>query len=273
MWCTRWYLPLVLLPWPVAPPYFVLLFIFSTTLHAKPCFYCIVLLSALFMSSCYWPPVPLDSALTSPWSANITTFSDALQSLMPDLAMEDRPEMVPMADRCWCDISGSGGIFKPYNVTQWELNSVLRLKEDLEKKRETRVQKEKSADAVGSENATDADEDNHTVVAPSSTGLDDALPHSNSPKMWSIWEMVWSSFPASDSALNASLSIPPTQPNVATATPPPEHNRSASYSGSSSPPISPPAQPRRSPPLSRTAYDLRPYGFALVLDFGWSHNK
>ena len=34
--CTRWYLPLVLLPLPIAPPYFLVLFLLSTTLHARP---------------------------------------------------------------------------------------------------------------------------------------------------------------------------------------------------------------------------------------------
>lgn len=34
--CTRWYLPLLLLPLPTAPPYFLLLFLVSITIHAKP---------------------------------------------------------------------------------------------------------------------------------------------------------------------------------------------------------------------------------------------
>lgn len=34
--CTRWFLPLLLLPLPTAPPYFLVLFLFSLTMHAKP---------------------------------------------------------------------------------------------------------------------------------------------------------------------------------------------------------------------------------------------
>jgi hypothetical protein len=34
--CTRWYLPLLLLPYPAAPVYFVLVALVALTLHAQP---------------------------------------------------------------------------------------------------------------------------------------------------------------------------------------------------------------------------------------------
>jgi len=34
--CTRWFLPLLLLPLPTAPPFFLVLFLLSLTMHAKP---------------------------------------------------------------------------------------------------------------------------------------------------------------------------------------------------------------------------------------------
>ena len=67
-------------------------------------FYCMLLLSAMFVSTCYWPPVPIDTPLVRPWADNITTFADALGHLMPDLSPEDIPATIPVADRCWCDL-------------------------------------------------------------------------------------------------------------------------------------------------------------------------
>ncbi|KAF9020338.1 hypothetical protein BDZ89DRAFT_991983 [Hymenopellis radicata] len=136
MWCTRWFLPLLLLPLPTAPPYFLLLFIFSLTMHAKPCFYCIVLISSIFVSSCYWQPFSLDTSLATPWSENVTTYGEALLwSLPPDIAnnTESLPTSIRAADRCWCDMS-SGSFFEPFNVTRWEHNTVNRMREDLEKR-------------------------------------------------------------------------------------------------------------------------------------------
>ncbi|KAH9927497.1 uncharacterized protein BXZ73DRAFT_102630 [Epithele typhae] len=130
MWCTRWYLPLVLLPIPIAPPYFLCLFIFSATMHARPCFYCMVLLFAMFISSCYWPPVAVDTPLVQPWADNITTFADALRHVMPDLPEDKVPSTIAVADRCWCDLSG--GFFTPYNTSRWEEASMLRTKHSLE---------------------------------------------------------------------------------------------------------------------------------------------
>ncbi|KAH0838667.1 hypothetical protein J3R83DRAFT_6994 [Lanmaoa asiatica] len=34
--CTRWFLPLLLLPLPTAPPYFLVLFLLTLALHARP---------------------------------------------------------------------------------------------------------------------------------------------------------------------------------------------------------------------------------------------
>ncbi|KAJ2977199.1 hypothetical protein NUW54_g11449 [Trametes sanguinea] len=131
MWCTRWYLPLLLLPFPIAPPFYLLLWVFSISLHARPCFYCMALLSTMYVSLCYWPPVPIDTPLLRPWSENITTFADAVLSRMPDLPPEKVPRMMPIDEHCWCDLSS--GVFSPVNLTKWEESSVNRVVEVLEK--------------------------------------------------------------------------------------------------------------------------------------------
>jgi len=102
-------------------------------------FYCIVLLTTLFISSCYWQPFPLDSPLATPWSENITTFAEALNAtLMPNYS-QPLPNVIRAADRCWCDFS-AGGLFEPFNISRWEHVSVERLREQLERQERQEVQ-------------------------------------------------------------------------------------------------------------------------------------
>ncbi|KAI9598296.1 hypothetical protein BDF19DRAFT_228765 [Syncephalis fuscata] len=54
MYCMRWFIPLLLLPQPTAPPYFVFCYLVSYFLHKRPCAYCSALLLALLGSTCYW---------------------------------------------------------------------------------------------------------------------------------------------------------------------------------------------------------------------------
>jgi len=255
MWCTRWYLPLVLLPFPIAPPFFLWLFLFSTTLHARPCFYCIMLLSALFMSSCYWPPVPLDSPLAIPWSENVTTFADALSTLLPNIPEDLKPAEVSMADRCWCDLS-SNGFFEQYNITEWELKSLLRLKEDLEQKVRAREQEESPLDAVhdtlNEESGVSAD------VEERQKGFRD------------LWNTVWSFTRRPDVS-----PAPPLASNSTYETAPhvPQDPLRTQDSNTSSIALPSPPKLSEKQPLLRREYDLRPYGFSLVLDFGWATSE
>ncbi|KAI0793325.1 hypothetical protein C8Q75DRAFT_874003 [Abortiporus biennis] len=235
MWCTRWYLPLVILPLPIAPPYFLVLFLFSTTLHAKPCFYCIILMTAMFLSSCYWPPAPINTALSTPWSDNITTFAEALLSRMPELPSSMVPSEIPIVDHCWCDLT-SGSIFEPYNMTKWEVDSVERLKARLE----TQLKE------IAKEGT------NETTVP-----IDQTAQHSNpvsEPGLtWdSIWDAVWPF---------ASRSGEPKEKTPATTSVVKEPLLLSNYTVT-----------RRGLSLLRKEYDLRPYGFDLVVDFGWSRS-
>lgn len=98
-----------------------------------------MLLTTLFISSCYWQPFPLDSPLATPWSENITTFAEALNAtLMPNYS-QPLPNVIRAADRCWCDFS-AGGLFEPFNISRWEHVSVERLREQLERQERQEVQ-------------------------------------------------------------------------------------------------------------------------------------
>ncbi|KAH9921415.1 uncharacterized protein B0H18DRAFT_1020958 [Fomitopsis serialis] len=276
MRCTRWYLPLVLLPFPIASPYFLWLFIFSTTLHARPCFYCIVLLSALFMTSCYWPPVPLESSLAVPWADNITTYADALASLMPELPEDLKPADVPMLDRCWCDFSGPG-FFEQLNVTDWERQSVLRLKDRLElqvkaREAERPPEPEPEPEEVPSTVADDPTKTPSEGTPGNSTdGVADGAMRS---KLSGIWNKVvaWP-FPRKPQPSE----VPPAEDPTIFIRPTPSSRWRWSRKDDYTPRVRRPIpiitthtttiEPTQS--LLRKKYDLRPYGFAVVLDFGW----
>ncbi|KAI0719148.1 hypothetical protein C8T65DRAFT_736841 [Cerioporus squamosus] len=269
MWCTRWYLPLVLLPIPIAPPYFLLLFLFSTTMHARPCFYCMVLLTAMFMSTCYWPPVPIETPLVRPWSENVTTYADALRLFLPNLPDEKLPTIIPVADRCWCDLSQ--GFFAPFNTTKWEELSVRRVKESLEKEMvaEERVREKQQCEAAGGEQ----DVGSGTCEIPEDeTAVPEATP---SPSLSFPESLIW----RVAQRLRARARTTSASPSFTSPAEDPEPTREPSPSGKQSVPQPNPSNPSKvimSPeqlsmrlPWLRREYDLRRFGFAMVLDFGW----
>jgi hypothetical protein len=242
MWCTRWFLPLLLLPLPTAPPYFLLLFLFSLTMHARPCFYCIVLLVALFISSCYWQPLPITSPLSIPWSQNITTFSEALNISfsipasdptkfaldLPPTAYADKPPIIKLVDRCWCDF-WAGSLFEPFNVTRWEHNSVVRLKQDLldKKNKEQRL-------AAAASNTTDG-----SVAAP--TPAPPRRVRAQGERALESLRSFWRAEPELDGK----------DEEVETEEVEEVEGKRASRPGE---------------------WNLEPYGFDLVLDFGWTRH-
>ena len=205
-------------------------------------FYCIVLLTTLFVSSCYWQPFPIDSPLTVPWSDNITTFSEALSStLMPNYS-HALPTVMRAVDRCWCDFS-TGGFWEPFNVSQWEYLSIQRLRRELERQ-------QKDTDAVLSANVTQISiAANDSIDVPLNQTLLTAI--ISTPAFWSRLR----NFPRGSGDVStvevqekdSSLVV-----GVQNTTGAPQAMRSSSL------------------PLIRQEYDLRPYGIGLVVDLGWS---
>ncbi|KAI9460122.1 hypothetical protein BJY52DRAFT_1263083 [Lactarius psammicola] len=214
MWCTRWFIPLLILPLPSAPPFFLILFLISMIIHARPCFYCIILLTALFLSSCYWQPVPHTSSVSSSWATN-ATFATVLTSVLSSPIAAPLPAVIRLADRCWCDVSSSN-LFEPFDIARWERASVEQLKEELER------------DAAR--------------IKQLSSSTDDQTTGDSSTQSQSL-----------ESDLTS--------------------QRSTSPAGSPSSPNGPPVVSSVDLPLLRRKYDLRPYGFSVVLDFGWSREE
>ena len=204
----------------------------------------------MFKSSCYWPPVPIDTPLNTPWSDNITTFADALLSRIPNLPSHLIPTAVPIVDRCWCDFSN--GLFEPFNTTRWEVNSVEKLARQLEVKMLEESGREREDDAVEVE-----------VESASSAGVPvDESKATPSPSL-GILGNVWPFTRAS----------PHNEPSPSLSSRPPSTNETA---GRASQAEQRQRQAHSSTPLQklfpglRREYDLRQYGFDVVVDFGWS---
>ncbi|KAK7040624.1 hypothetical protein R3P38DRAFT_3390582 [Favolaschia claudopus] len=253
MWCTRWFLPLLLLPLPTAPPYFLVLFLLSLFIQAKPCFYCIVVLVTLFFSSCYWQPFPIDSPLSTPWADNITTFAEALNATLTTPYDKPLPPVVSTLDRCWCDFWGAG-FFEPYNVSQWERASITKLAEELD-----REYKEELAALVNAddESTSDADESINMLeveAMPRTTAPTSSPTARRSSSIRGVAESMWSVVhPYLESARSMAESSPLSPKNLTTANP----------------------EPKLEPSLAplRWEYDLRPYGLGVVVDFGWTRSS
>ncbi|KAF9215254.1 hypothetical protein CPC16_003760 [Podila verticillata] len=83
------FLPLLLVPFPSAAPYFVILFLISMYINHEPCIRCVFSLILLFSSTCYWGSdrcwITLnDYHLFSP-IAQSSTFGLALPAFMAPL--------------------------------------------------------------------------------------------------------------------------------------------------------------------------------------------
>ncbi|KAJ7837176.1 hypothetical protein B0H14DRAFT_3870513 [Mycena olivaceomarginata] len=242
MWCTRWFLPLLLLPLPTAPPYFLVLFLLSLFIQAKPCFYCIVVLITLFFSSCYWQPFPIDSPLSVPWADNITTFAEALNATLATPYDKPLPPVMSTLDRCWCDFWGNG-FFDPYNVSQWERASVLRLADEIERERKEEQQVASEVEAPESSEPTE-------VEPMPRTAAPDPTPSARSIRgvaagMWSVVHPYIQTIRAV-----AESKIPLFKMDNVTASAPVE-----------------------SLPALRWEYDLRTHGLGLIVDFGWTRSS
>ncbi|KAG8773564.1 hypothetical protein FRC12_002457 [Ceratobasidium sp. 428] len=282
MWCTRWYLPLLLLPFPTAPPFFLLVLLFSLTLHARPCLYCIVLLVALFTSSCYWAPTPLDipshvletalprllygppTPLQSLLNPNTTTTPTNSTTHITYSARLERPK------RCWC---APHNMFEPFNITRWEARSSMSViarrdfwgwlvDEPVEFPPRPPPQPTENEDVAV--NATE----------PETQPTEDVLEEGSASTATS-WQSRWATLQERVASYGRSKSptpapVPPPQPSPTSTLTPVETDPPRPSPKTEPEPEKEPPSPL---PWLRQQYDLRPYGGGIILDFGWGRPK
>lgn len=242
----------MLLPLPTAPPYFLVLFLFTLSLHARPCFYCIILLAALFLSSCYWQSFPLHAPLSAPWADNITTFHEALNASISQKldVFEVAPPIIRVPDRCWCDFTF--GVFEPYDVQKWERDSVERAVAEIENQLKARLAS--PPDETESASTLDSGEGSvsgsqvspgqrHTVLLKESLSI---------LRSWFTKRRPNGVTPVSildtSRSLDTTSEAPAERPPAVQASRPGLHDKA----------------------LFPGQLDLRPHGFDVVFDFRWS---
>ena len=197
-------------------------------------FYCIILLTALFLSSCYWQPIPLTSSVSSSWATN-ASFATVITAALSSSIATPLPAVIRLADRCWCDVSSSR-LFEPFDIARWERASVEQLKEEIER------------DAACAEQLLSG------VSEPSSLDDLNSSPPATNDREAVVESQLTSPKPSSTEAPaeeNSAPQIPPVPPSL----------------------NGPPVVPSMDLPLLRRKYDFRPYGFSLILDFGWSREE
>ncbi|KAG8220171.1 hypothetical protein J3R82DRAFT_1204 [Butyriboletus roseoflavus] len=216
--------------------------------HSRDCsFYCIILLAALFLSSCYWQSFPLDAHLAIPWADNITTFSEALNATIPAhlKILDPTPPIVRVADRCWCDFAS--GLFEPYDVQKWERDSIQKAITQIEKQRKQFLEPDSDISAnVTTTTEPSQLEFKQTSITPTVLGIRN--------------ETLSSIFRSLFSRRSYKLGPSPTStPTDATTLPEVLPKSSAVEPSIPAEPLLVPGQ-----------LDMRPFGFELIFDFRWS---
>lgn len=170
------------------------------------------------------------------------------------------PPVIRAVDRCWCDL-GAGGLFEPYNISQWEHNTVRRLVKDLERDariEDVRLQKEHEARKREERDTfflTKFEDDESEATAPPEPSVESPAA---ALSFWARLKLL------TDKAMAPSFSVStPPPPSISlVATEPPMHETKR---------ITPPPAPAHvQDPLIRTEYDLRPYGLGMIVDLRWA---
>ena len=147
-------------------------------------------------------------------------------------------------DRCWCDFS-MGGLWEPFNVSQWEYLTVQRVRRDLERQ-------QKDADAILVANVSQIPmSTNDTMGAPNQTLLSPSNSTVSTSTFWS-WFINFPRGPQHASTVETRETNPSLLVEVQSTTSTPQTMTPSNL------------------PFIRQEYDLRPYGVGLIVDMSWS---
>lgn len=212
-------------------------------------FNCIVVLTALFLSSCYWQPVTLDTPLYRPWNDNVTTFEHALKTMLPQNSTLDVP-VVQFVDRCWCDVTNKV-FFHPFNITQWEVDSLKFYVEDVVRQQKKEAEKKSTTETTLPQPTND-------TQPPAET----ALLRSDVVNLWKVvlsrWKFMFTPSNESRPSVTPSTTLLPSQPIEAPSKPTTVHV---------------PLRDQKLLPWWQREYSLRPYGYDITFEFGWNDEQ
>lgn len=174
--------------------------------------------------------------------------------MLPQNSTLDVP-VVQFVDRCWCDVTNKV-FFQPFNVTQWEVDSLKFYVEDAVRRQ--RKETEKKTKLVAA--PTESQRTNSTQQP-----AEPALLMSDVAGLYNIalsrWKLMFAPSNESDSSatLPTTLAAPPPPQTI-----PPAPEPTTTYE---------PARDQKSLPWYQREYSLRPYGFDVIFEFGWNDER
>lgn len=157
--------------------------------------------------------------------------------------------VVQFTDRCWCDVT-SKVFFHPFNITQWEVDSLRFYVEDA-----VRQQKKEAENKTKFITETIVPQPTNTTQQPVESGLlmVDVV------NLWKValnrWKVMFTPSNESIPSVIPSTTLLPSQP-----TPPPSEPTTAHV----------PLRDQKSLPWWQREYSLRPYGYDVTFEFGWN---
>ena len=172
--------------------------------------------------------------------------------MLPQNSTLDVP-VVQFVDRCWCDVTNKV-FFQPFNVTQWEVDSLKFYVEDAIRQQKKDVEKKTKL-------ITDP-----TVSQPTNSTQQQPGPALLISDVASLYNVVLSRWKLMFASSNESHS-----PATLSTTPLPSQTISP-VSEPATTPI-PPARDQEPLPWYQREYSLRPYGFDVVFEFGWNDEQ
>jgi hypothetical protein len=183
--------------------------------------------------------------VSSSWASN-ATFATVIAAALSSPIAAPLPAVIRLADRCWCDVSSSR-LFEPFDIARWERTSVEQLKEEIER---DAARAEQLSSTVGEPDSLNEVDRNPQATNGTGSILESQLPVSELPPHTYIPSSPEPSY-TKDRVEQNNTPIP-ALPSLSNG---------------------PPVVPSLNLPLFRRKYDLRPYGFSMILDFGWSREE
>lgn len=224
-----------------------------------------VLLTALFSSTCYWQPISTNTHLTKP-IGDATTFGEAITANLSMYDEESRlkyaPAMIQLLDRCWCDfgiglwslgnegVEARGNLFSPRDVTQWENASIKTAREAYVRKLKGSVVEKDGGSSKSTEEEVPEEEDG-SVKGDELGTVNNTRSSSDSPFLWRLWDDIFKSTPSSLNHSSQEQAQIESQDNDTIEVLDTPSNQS----------------------WFRREYDLRKHGLDIVIDFSWSRRS
>jgi hypothetical protein len=175
--------------------------------------------------------------------------------MLPSNVTIEKPSVVQFIDRCWCDIT-SGVFFQPFNVTKWEYDSLELYVDEM-----IRRQKLENESSNGTSPSLEPEALVNETIAPQSG----ESARASGPLRRALRSFFTKSPPGADDEPTPSPPVPDLLPSTTDLS----RLQQAESNYSRDVDDSEPLPNRSSLPWYQQEYDLQPYGFDVIVEFGW----